>query len=165
MSRRKFNNLVEKINKLNEKALATAILIMLLVLTAQIFSRFVYYIPLPSSQDLLIFFMLACVFQGAGIAVARGNHIAIEFLVNLLPGKIASKVMLFANFVSVTFLGVVIYQAIILISKTQGQFTGSSPIPVGVYYLIVAIGAFLMFINYINNIANEIYTAKSREEN
>lgn len=160
----KLDAVVKKINKINEVLLVISIILMFIVLLAQIFTRFIFFIPLPASQDLLVFFLVASVFLGAGIAVAKNKHIALEFLVELLPKKIGDKTLVFADFVSMVFLCIVFYQSIILIGKTKGALIGASPIPVSGYYVIVAIGSIMMMINYFNHFMKKLFNSENREE-
>jgi TRAP-type C4-dicarboxylate transport system permease small subunit len=100
---------------------------------------------------------------GSGIAVAKNKHIALEFLVELFPKKIGEKVLIFSDFVSISFLFIIFYQAIVLIGKTKGSLIGASPIPVSGYYVIVAFGSLMMILNYINHIIKKLCNMGNRE--
>ena len=152
MSFRKLEKLVSGVNKASEFILGIVVVIMLFILLVQIFSRFVFFIPLPSSQDLLIFFLLVSVFLGATVAVPRGKHISIEFAIMLLPERYKKIVSAVANIVSIGFLCIVMYQALILIGMNKGASVGASPIPLGGYYFVVAVGCLLMVLNYITHL-------------
>lgn len=160
---KKLDAAVGKINKLNEVLLVVSVVFMFIVLLAQIFTRFIFFIPLPASQDLLVFSLVASVFLGAGIAVSKNKHIALDFFVELLPKKVGDKILVFADFASIVFLCIVFYQSLILIGKTKGALIGASPIPVSGYYVIVSIGCLMMILNYINHIAKKLFNTENRE--
>lgn len=149
MGFKKLEKLVSGVNKASEFLLGVVVIIMFFILLAQIFSRFVFFIPLPSSQDLLIFFLLVSVFLGATVAVPRGKHISIEFLLMLVPERYKKLVLAVVSIISIGFLCVVAYQALTLIGMNKGASVGASPIPLGGYYFVVAVGCLLMVLNYI----------------
>lgn len=152
----KYNKAVRKINKVNEILLVLTLVAMFIVLLAQIFVRFIFFIPLPASQDFLTFLMIASVFLGSGIAVAKNKQIALEFLIDSLPVKLKNVFMIFSNVVSIAFLILIVTQAKELIIKTKGSMVGASPIPVSYYYLVVLIGCIIMIINYLDKIFEKI---------
>lgn len=160
----KFDQLISNINKTNRVLMVASIVIMFIVLLAQIGSRFIFFIPLPWSQDILVFFLVASVFMGVGNAVAVKKEISLEFMVHSLPEKIRNRFFDFADLVSLIFLGVIIYHSIILIEKTKDAMVGASPIPLKYYYLIVAIGCFMMIINYIDRFIKRTFVAENKEE-
>ncbi len=154
---------MEEVNRLSEFLLGMTIIAMFLVLLAQIFTRFIIFIPLPSSQDLLIFFMLVSVFLGAAIAVPKEKHIAIEFLMMIIPDRFERSALILPNIVSVGFLSVVFYQALILMGKNKGVLVGASPVTLAIYYLVVAVGCFLMILNYAAYLIKNVRISINRE--
>lgn len=160
----RFESSVNKVNKFSEFLLVVSVLIIFVILLAQIFSRFVFFVPLPSSQDLLIFFLLVSVFLGVGNAVSQNKQIALEFFVNALPKQVENAILFIADLISILFLIIVIYQAAFLMIETKGSTVGSSPVPVPYYYLAIAVGCFLMIINYVSQLLNKVNMVKRREE-
>ncbi len=152
----KFNHVVKRINKANEIILVISIVIMFVILLAQIFVRFLFFIPLPASQDLLTFFMIASVFFGSGIAVANGKQIALELVIEYVPENVKNIMIILADCISITFLVIIMYQSIVLIEKCQGTIVGASPIPLSVYYMVVCIGCLFMMLNFANQIGNKL---------
>lgn len=163
MAVKQYGKIVEKINKINEIMLVATLVIMFIVLMAQIFARFIFFIPLPASQDILTFLMVAAVFMGSGIAVANHKQIALEFFVHSMPNKIRNKFMIFADGVSIFFLAIIIMQAYELMGKTKHTLVGAAQIPQMYYYLLVLIGCMVMTVNYINQILIKITGEEKKE--
>ncbi len=161
---RKLDMFVAKLNKINEYLLVACLLTMFVVLLAQIFSRFIFFIPLPSSQDVLVFLLLTTVFLGAGCAVATHRHIVLEFMVLILPKKITRGVLIFSDLVSISFLVIVIGQSFELIEKTRGTIIGASPVPAEGYYAVVAAGCLMMAINYVNDLLKKLQNSPVHKE-
>ena len=154
---------MQKVNKVNEIMLVITLIIMFVVLLAQIFARFVFFIPLPASQDLLTFFMITSVFLGSGIAVAKGKQIALEFLVHSIPGKTRDRLITVADIISIAFLMLVVSQSREMMIKTKGALVGASPIPVSYYYLVVLIGCIIMIINFAEQALSKIRNGRKKE--
>ncbi|MBN2826696.1 MAG: TRAP transporter small permease, partial [Tissierellales bacterium] len=126
--------------------------------------RFIFFVPLPASQDVLTFLMVASVFMGSGIAVANHKQIALEFFVHALPHKIRNKFMVVADGISIFFLIIIITQAYELIGKTQHTLVGAAQIPQMYYYLLVLFGCVIMAVNYINQILIKVTGEQMKEE-
>ena len=156
--------MVDKFNLLNQVLLVVTIVVMFIVLLAQIFTRFIFFIPLPSSQDILVFLLLTSVFLGAGTAVAAHRHIALEFVVTALPPKVEKMVLIFADIVSIIFLIIVVNQSFQLMDQVRGTIVGASPIPAEGYYLVVLIGCLIMILNYVNDLIKKLFVHDSKEE-
>ena len=159
----KYKSIVQKVNKINEVMLVATLIIMFVVLLAQIFARFIFFIPLPASQDLLTFFMIASVFLGSGIAVANGKQIALEFLVDSIPGRTKDMLIILTDIISIAFLLLVVDQAREMIVKTKGALVGASPIPVSYYYVVVLIGCIIMIINFVDQALSKIRNGSVKE--
>ncbi len=156
-----FDSVVRKINKANEVLMVGTILVMFVVLLAQIGSRFVFFIPLPSSQDVIIFFLIACVFFGVGTAVSQDKMIAIDLVTHYLKEKPKAALLLVADIASALFLGVLIRQGVLMIEHTKGTLIGASPFTVDLYYWLIVVGSVVMFVNYVNNMFKRIAVLRS----
>ncbi|MFA6504655.1 MAG: TRAP transporter small permease [Treponemataceae bacterium] len=152
----RFDGVVKKLNKVNEILMIVTILIMFVVLLAQVGSRFIFFIPLPSSQDIIIYFLIACVFFGIGSAVSNDKMIAIDILTHYLPEKPKNAILLVADLVSIAFSVILINQGLSMMEKTKDSIIGASPFTVNYYYLLVVVGCAVMCVNYVNNLFKRI---------
>lgn len=162
----KYNALVGKINKFCDAFVAVSMLAMLVVLTIQIVSRFIAFMPIPWSQELLTFLLVASCFFGAGSATARGKQIRLEFFVMLLPKRLEKAFYVVADILSIVFLVIVVIQGFELTVENMGVIVGSSPIDYGYYYLVVVIGTVIMILNFIAMLIGNVQAlfAKKIEE-
>lgn len=154
--RERFDFFVSKINKINEVLMVLAILVMFVVLLAQIGTRFVFFVPLPASQDIIMYFLVASVFMGVGTAVASGKMIAIDIVPLCLPEKGRNVLLFAADLASLVFSCVLIRQGIFMMGKTKGTILGASPFTVNLYYLLIVIGCCVMALNYFNNLLKRV---------
>lgn len=156
-----FDSIVQKVNKVNEVMMIVTILIMFVVLLAQIGSRFIFFVPLPQSQDIILFFLIACVFFGVGTAVSQDKMITIDLITHYLPEKKKALLLLVADVVSAAFLLVLIRQGVEMVEHTRGTIIGASPFTVDWYYWLIVIGSVVMFLNYLNNMFKRIAILRS----
>lgn len=154
---------VKGVNKVNEVLMVITIVIQGIVLLAQIASRFIFYVPLPTSQDIILYFLIASVFLGVGSAVSNDKMLSIDLVTHWLPERPKNALLLVADSASVVFCAILINQGIIMMGKTAHATIGASPLTVNYYYLLVVIGCAVMCLNYINNILKRIAILGSRE--
>ena len=136
------------LNRFNNILLGIDVVAMFIVLMMQVFSRFIIFVPLPWSQDLITFLLVVSCFLGAGSATARGKQIRLEFFTGLLPDKAEDLVLIIADLISIAFLGVIFYQCLMLGIDNINFVIGASLVPSGYYYFAVCYGAAVMIINF-----------------
>ena len=105
------------IHKAEEALLVTLFLVAVVVLTAQILSRYVLPYPLPWTEELARFLFLWIVFLGAAYITRNNGHIAINFLVNYLPDNIRLAVFVVMQMIIMFFLVVVVWVGVDLVGK------------------------------------------------
>ena len=111
MFRKTLKTAVGAVNKACNFLLGIVMVAMFLVLLLQIISRFISFVPLPWSQDLIVFLLVCSVFLGACTATANNKQIRLEFFVDLLPKKLTKVILIIADLISIAFLVVVTSQA------------------------------------------------------
>lgn len=73
------------LDHLIEAACAVAMVALTVIVTLQVFNRFVLKTPLAWSEDLAMLLYQWVVFLGAALGVRRGRHFGIELVVRRLP--------------------------------------------------------------------------------
>lgn len=161
-------NIIEKVagglNKICRLLLGIVMLALLLVLLLQIVSRFVAFMPIPWSQDMITFLLVCSVFLGAGAATANGKQIRLEFFIDRFPEKVTKTILCVADVISIAFLCVIFSQCMQMGAENITLKQGASLVPFGVYYYVVAFGCVVMIVNFIMLIANRIGSMKSGAE-
>lgn len=104
MFRKTLKTAVGAFNKVCNLLLGIVMVAMFLVLLLQIISRFIAFVPLPWSQDLIVFLLICSVFLGACTATANNKQIRLEFFVDLLPKKLTKVILIIADLISIAFL-------------------------------------------------------------
>ena len=149
MFRKTLKTAVGAFNKVCNLLLGIVMVAMFLVLLLQIISRFIAFVPLPWSQDLIVFLLICSVF------------------LDLLPKKLTKVILIIADLISIAFLVVVTSQAFQMTGENMHVIVGSSPITYGWYYFVVGIGAVGMILNFILLIVDrfaDLFAKKGKEE-
>lgn len=158
-----YDKFINSINKACSIALGISMLALFLVLLLQIISRFVMFLQLTWSQDMITFLLVCCTFLGVGSATGMGKQIRLEFFVDLFPKRVSALFLIAADLVSIVFVSVVAYQAIQLSGDNMYVHLGTSLVSVGIYYAVVAFGCITMALNFINLIIKNLYVLIGKE--
>ena len=77
------------LNQVVEAFTALVLAFMTILVLLQVVYRYILSIPFPESQELAVYAMVYVVTFGSTIAVYRKSHIAVNFVVDNCPPKIA----------------------------------------------------------------------------
>ncbi|HPI98918.1 MAG TPA: TRAP transporter small permease [Synergistales bacterium] len=158
-----FQRFLDLLNKVTRIVMVGILLVMSFILFLQIASRFLVFMPLPWSQELLQYLNIWLVFLGAGLAVKEQGHIKIELFISIFPLSWISVFRIFSYLVSFCLVTLVALQAYELMGKTMHSSIGALPVPMGYLYLSLVVGGALMALNYFFLICSEIRCFKVRE--
>ncbi len=115
---------------------------MTLAVLAQVFGRYVFNYSISWTEETARYAQIWVVLMGAGIAMRRGLHVAVDALVAMLPLAWARAFSLLVVAGALWFLGVVVYGSLPLI-ELGWLFETSSvlQLPMWVIYLSLPLGA------------------------
>ena len=115
---------------------------MTLAVLAQVFGRYVFNFSISWTEETARYAQIWVVLMGAGIAMRRGLHVAVDAVAALLPLKWARALSLLIAAGALWFLGVVVYGSLPLIEL--GWLFETSPVlqvPMWIIYLSLPLGA------------------------
>ena len=116
------------------------------VFLAVIFRHFLS-LPLVWSEELARIMLIWTVFSGAGAILIRGEHIALEFLLEKLSGKPAEWLRILNVLISIAFLACLLIGSFRMIQITWVIRAESVPIIRMAYqYIVIFTGAGVMFL-------------------
>lgn len=113
----------------------------------QVISRFIFKDPSSFTDELATFLLIWVGLAGAAYVKGKNEHLAIDILHTKLSPKNLNRMMIFINFLVITFSVTImviggswlVYTRFIL-----GQLSASMQIPIGYVYMIVPISGLLM---------------------
>lgn len=146
------NTYIKMINQINTaiKYIVSTMLIFLTILVVlQVTTRFVINVPLAWTEEIAKYLMIYIVFFGSGLAMRNNQHIAIDFMVEILKGKskvVLEKIILWVCGIFSVFL---IYFGSQLTFRVIEQSTPTLQYSMAWAYAAIPLGALLMLLNII----------------
>jgi len=132
-------------------ALTIILTIMLVVVSAQIWYRFVLNDPLTWSEEVARYLFVWISFLGSAVGVRYNVHLGIDLIDKILSPKGRKIMTVLVNLLMQIFLGVVIIWGIRILHVVQFQKSASLGIPMTYPYLAVPVGASFMLLNSLRN--------------
>jgi TRAP-type C4-dicarboxylate transport system permease small subunit len=137
--------------KILDRSLEILVMTAMAVLTAdvlwQVFTRFILKNPSTWTEELAIFLLIWVALLGAAVALGRGAHLGIDYLVNKLSvkKKLCTEVFVFLC-IALFSLCVMVIGGIDLVTSTLklGQVSPALGIEIGYVYLAIPISGFFI---------------------
>jgi len=137
------------VNRIAEIAIVIIISIMALVVFAEVIFRYVLPLPLFWTEEFARYCLVWSSLLGAGVALKRGEHIAVTFFTDKFPKGIRMETSLFVQIVIAAFLGVIFWGGLCLVIITRHQLSPAMRIPMSWPYMAVPIGSLIMLFHEI----------------
>lgn len=136
----------------------TAILlgIMLGSVGVSVFCRFILHQPLSWTEEVILVCMVWMCFLGSSVATKHNEHIFIDFVVALVPRRLARAMQITSMTLVTGVLVILIWQGALLVERTQEVTTIALGIPTMYMYLAIPISALLMLIHNLRNLVSAI---------
>ena len=134
---------------LNLEEIITALLlgVMLGSVGVSVFWRFILRDPLSWTEEVILICMVWMCFLGAGVATKHNEHIFIDFVVTLVPRRLAKAMQILSMLLVGGVLLILVWQGALLVERTQEVTTIALGIPTMYMYAAIPISAFLMSIH------------------
>ncbi|SDJ16537.1 TRAP transporter small permease [Salipiger marinus] len=118
--------------------------VMMTAVLVQVAGRYVFNYSIAQAAEIATFSQIWLVLLGAGVAVARGQHVAIDMLPARLPLPMARVALVAIALVTVTFLAVLAWGSQPLLRMGEFQTSPALRIPMKWIYLCLPMGAAYM---------------------
>ena len=120
---------------------------MCVVVFLEVIFRHFLSLPLVWSEEFARIMLIWTVFSGAGAIMIRGEHIALEFLLEKLPGKSGAWLRILNSLIVLVFLACLLIGSFRMIQITWVIRAESVPIIRMAYqYIVLFTGAAVMFV-------------------
>ena len=131
---------------------------MSVIITVQVFFRYVLLDSLAWSEEVSRYLAIYLVYFGIAYGVRKGRHIKIDFLLGLMPEKAKKVMSLISDVLFLVFATVVTFQGIVVAETIGrlGQITGATQIPMFIVYLAVPLGYGLVSLRLVQNMIYKI---------
>jgi len=143
---------------------ALVLLSLVLVVSLQVISRYVFAKPLLWTEEIARYLLIILAFIGAPIAVRKGSSISLDFLVEGLPRGMRRTVSIVSLILELVFYLAVLYQSINMAIFSRGRFLVSVQVPRTLVYAVIAFGFVLMAIRCLARLVKALAKPTSRTE-
>jgi len=117
---------------------------MAVVVLAEVIFRYALLLPLFWTEEFARYCLVWSSLLGAGVALKRGEHIAVTFFADKLPKGIQMGTALFVQIFIAGLLGVVFWGGLYLVIITRHQLSPAMRIPMSWPYMAVPVGSLIM---------------------
>ncbi|TKT69729.1 TRAP transporter small permease [Aquamicrobium sp. LC103] len=115
--------------------------LMMIAVLVQVGGRYVFNYSIAGAAEIATFSQIWLVMLGSGIAMARHQHVAIDFLPAQLPLPLARAASILIVLVTIGFLCVLAYGSVPLLRLGIMQTSSAMQLPMWVMYLCLPVGA------------------------
>ena len=127
--------LSDRVNTACEIGLFATLALMTAVTILQIVCR-IWFRALTWSEEVTCFLLVLASFLGTTVAFKRGANIAVNFLLETLPGPVKKAALLTIELLGIAFFGVMAWYGAVLCVNERMQVASSMPISMGWIYLV-----------------------------
>ena len=106
----------------------------------QFITRYVFNDSAAWTEEIARYFLIATVFIGATIGVAKNNHIQVDFFYRFLPKSLARAMALFIDILRIAFLGCASWLTWELMQKMGSYQMTIIDLPMNIVYGVVMAG-------------------------
>jgi TRAP-type C4-dicarboxylate transport system permease small subunit len=131
---------------------------MVIVTTLQVVFR-VFFNALSWSEELSRYLLVWGTFFGATLAYKRSNHIAVTFIIDLLPGKVRTGFRILSYILSLVFFAIIAYQGAKMIQLQVFQISPAMSLPMKHVYLSIPLSLLIMIVHALAGIFETFYEA------
>jgi len=135
------------VNRITEIAIVLIISIMAVVVFVEVIFRYVLHLPLFWTEEFARYCLVWSSLLGAGVALKRGEHIAVTFLTDMFPKGIRVETSLLVQIFIASFLGVIFWGGFCLVILTRHQLSPAMRIPMSWPYMAIPIGSLIMLVH------------------
>jgi TRAP-type transport system small permease protein len=140
---------IDGINKVVKILLAISIISMTIIMVLQVFSRFIFNLPLNWSEEATRYLGIYAVFFGAALAVRYNELISVEAVPDLLPDKGRKYLKIVVLLICLVFFVIVLVQGFSLVSNVSMQKSPALRISMSIPYFSIPLGSILLVLNAI----------------
>lgn len=151
---RTFRKLLDILQNITEYLLFAMVAVMVVVVFAQVFCRFVLRASLPWSEELSRYVMVWISMLGASIGIRRKGHVGVEALVMMLPGGLRRLASAITTLVACFFFGGMIFYGVRICRIVAAQESPAMEISMAIPYGALVAGGLLMLLYSIEELDN-----------
>lgn len=129
---------------------------MVVLVFAQVYTRFLTNRSLTWSEELSRFLMVWMVFLSSALTFRKGGHITVDNLVKALPPTVNRVASMVASLLMLVFLVILLWGSTIVLPTTAMQKSPANNIVMAYVYAAIPLSALLMSVDVIRNFVRSV---------
>jgi TRAP-type C4-dicarboxylate transport system permease small subunit len=142
----------DAINRFTEVAVFLIISVMAFDVLIEVIFRYVLVLPLFWTEEFARYCLVWSSLLAAGIALKRGEHVAVGFVAERLPERIRAVASLGGDIFVATMLAVILWGGIYLVLLTRHQLSPAMRLPMSLPYMAIPMGSAIMLFHVLTSI-------------
>ena len=140
------------INRFTEVAVFIIITAMALDVFIEVIFRYVLLFPLFWTEEFARYCLVWSSLLAAGIALKRGQHIAVTFVADRFPKRIRTMAAFVGDILVATMLAIILWGGIYLVILTRHQLSPAMRLPMSLPYIAIPTGSAIMLFHVLTAI-------------
>lgn len=140
------------INRFTEIAVFIIISAMAIDVFIEVIFRYVLLFPLFWTEEFARYCLVWSSLLAAGIALKRGQHIAVTFVTDRFPKRIRVMAALVGDIFVAAMLAVILWGGIYLVVLTRHQLSPAMRLPMSLPYIAIPAGSAIMLFHVLTSI-------------
>lgn len=124
---------------------------MLLLVFAQVISRYGFGYTPSYGEELARYLFVWVVFLSLPLVARHGGHMCIETITSRVRGTTLRILNILADICSMAFLGIMVWQGILMVERTSFQTSPAMQIPMSWVYVVIPFGCGVMLLHVVGN--------------
>lgn len=142
----------DMINRVAEMAVLIVISAMAVDVLFEVIFRYVLHLPLFWTEEFARYCLVWSSLLAAGIALKRGQHIALTFVAERFPKRIRAAAGLGGDLFVAIMLAVILWGGIYLVLLTRHQLSPAMRLPMSLPYMAIPTGSAVMLFHALTSI-------------
>jgi TRAP-type transport system small permease protein len=135
------------LNRIGEAGLVVAMAALAIAVFLQVLFRYVLDLPLFWTEEFARYCLIWASLLGAGVALFRGQHLAMDFFVQRFPPMLRWAAVRVSQLAVAAILVVVVWGGVELMQITKFQLSPALRIPMSYPYMAIPSGALIMLVH------------------
>lgn len=150
------------LNRISEVLMSAIVIVMILAVCWQVFSRYVLNYPSGVTEELLRYSLIWLTMVGGAYAYGQGKHIAVSFAIRNISELGKMKVRMIIDVVVILFSSIVlVYGGIVTSLNAVGQVSAALRMPMQFLYLSLVVSGIIIVFHAVTNILARFRDLKS----
>lgn len=140
-------NFIDRVNNVVKYIVSVLFIVLVVLVFTQVVTRFIINYPLSWSEEISRYAMIYIVFLGSALAVRTKDHIAIDFLLEIVNPKNKKRLTIITLLISALFFAMLTYFGFQLTLIVIDQATPTLQFSMAWAYAAIPAGSLLMLLN------------------